>query len=126
MGLPAHGQAPIHLVRYAALQGDLCYGPRRNGKDSFVLLRDWVGYAPRPPTDDTLAALTRHYLAACGPATPADMAAWAGLPLKLVLRGWRLVEHELSEVRVDGRASAALWLLGSHRWSPRRLRTHSR
>ncbi len=110
-GLPAAGQASIHLVRYAALQGDLCYGPSRDGKESFVLLRDWIKYAPRPPSDDTLAALTRRYLAGYGPATPADMAAWAGLPLELVLRGWRLVEHELSEVRVDGRTSA-LWFLG--------------
>ena len=110
--LPAEGQALIHLVRYAALHGELCYGPDRNGKESFVPIREWIDYSPQPPSDDTLAALTRHYLAAYGPATPADMAAWAGVPLRLALRGWSLIGPELSEVRVEGQASPALWSLG--------------
>jgi hypothetical protein len=54
-------------------------GPKRGERQAFVLAREWVGNRAAP---GALAELARRYLAAHGPAAPADLAAWSGLPLR--------------------------------------------
>src|SRR6185437_13671382 len=48
--------------------------------------RDWLGGPPRPLSAErrpaALAELARRYLAGHGPASAADLALWAGLPLR--------------------------------------------
>jgi hypothetical protein len=102
------GQAPAHLVAYAANRGLLCRGPDLDHDEpSYVLLADWVGERPRPEPDAAVAELARRYLHGYGPADPADLAAWSGLPLRQARRGFELVAGELEQVRVG---SAAAWL----------------
>jgi hypothetical protein len=98
------GQAPAHLVGYAALRGLVCRGPDLDGDQaSYVLLESWVG-ARRPlGPDDALAELARRYLAGHGPAGPEDLAAWSGLPVGRARRAFELVAGELREVQGDGR-----------------------
>jgi hypothetical protein len=52
-------------------------------------------FAPAAPAtvdrEAALAELARRYLVAHGPASPADLAAWAGLPLRDVRAGLRAV-----------------------------------
>jgi hypothetical protein len=102
------GQAPAHLVGYAALRGLVCRGPDLDGDQaSYVLLEDWVGPGreaghPLDP-DDALAELARRYLAGHGPAGPEDLAAWSGLPAGRARRAFELVAGELREVEGDGR-----------------------
>jgi len=109
VAVPADGQAPAHLVAYAAMHGLLCYGPdREDGEPTFVLLASWLGRtAPPMAPDEALANLARRYLAGHGPAGATDLAAWAGIPLGRARRGLELVRGELEEVRV-GRDPA--WL----------------
>jgi winged helix DNA-binding protein len=46
------GQAPAHLVGYAAMRGLVCRGPDLDGDQaSYVLLQDWVGTGRRGPGD---------------------------------------------------------------------------
>jgi hypothetical protein len=104
------GQAPAHLVGYAALRGLVCRGPDLGGDQaSYVLLEDWVGAGrmrrPRGP-DDALAELARRYLGGHGPAAPEDLAAWSGLPVGRARRAFELVAGELRPVELDGRT---LW-----------------
>ena len=49
-GVSSEGQAAYHLVRRAALEGRVCYGPDREGKHTFVALDGWipVGEAMEP------------------------------------------------------------------------------
>jgi hypothetical protein len=114
-GVPvaAEGQAPIHVVRRAALAGVLCeagvsgaYGPLD------VRL---------PDRDKALAELARRYGAAHAPATAADFAAWSGLPAAEVRAAWT----EPPPVAAENHPGPARllpafdeWLLG---WASREL-----
>jgi hypothetical protein len=103
------GQAPAHLVAFAALAGLLCRGPDLDGDEaSYVLLEDWVGAGPRAEgramePQDALAELARRYLGGHGPAAPEDLAAWSGLPAGRARRAFELVAGELREVELAGR-----------------------
>jgi len=110
VGINPEGQAPAHLVGYAALSGLVCRGPDLEGDEaSYVLLEDWAGKGRVPPRnraldgEAALAELARRYLAAHGPAAPEDLAAWSGLPIGRARRAVELVAGELAEVELDGR-----------------------
>jgi hypothetical protein len=102
--IESKGQAPAHLVGYAAMRGLVCRGPDLDGDEpSYVLLEDWVGPGRILDPDDALAELARRYLGGHGPAAPEDLAAWSGLPLGRARRAFELVAGELDEAELDGR-----------------------
>jgi hypothetical protein len=111
------GQAAIHLIRLAALEGILCYGPDRDGDPTFVAVRDWLEPRAGAPMerDRALARLAERYLAAYAPATPEDFASWSGLRAGDVRRGWEQLGGRLQEVEGPGKR---LWMLGSRRDPP--------
>ncbi len=99
-GLPADGQAIVHLASLGARAGLVVLGPDRGGKPTYVHAADWLG-APVPTTTDrdrALAELARRYRRAHHPAEPADLAAWSGLPVGEVTAGWRAVAGEPVQV----------------------------
>jgi hypothetical protein len=78
-GVPVEGQAPHHLLRLATLRGRAVRGPLKR----YAAPRDWLGEElPQVDRDRAVGELARRYLAAHAPATPADLAYWAGLPLR--------------------------------------------
>jgi hypothetical protein len=98
------GQAPAHLVAYAAMRGLVCRGPDLDGDEpSYVPMAEWAGAGRALGPDDALAELARRYLGGHGPAGPEDLAAWSGLPLGRARRAFELVAGELGEVELDGR-----------------------
>lgn len=88
-GVPAAGQALVHLLFLAEVRGIIVRGPVLDGGQAWVAVRDWLG-PPAPPVDrDTaLTRLAGRYLLGHGPATERDLAKWAGLPLREVRRGF--------------------------------------
>jgi hypothetical protein len=78
-GVDASGQRLPHLLRRAALEGELTCGV---AGDEYHALEG----VERPAEDDALAELGRRYAAAYGPSEPADLAAWSGLPRALAAR----------------------------------------
>jgi Winged helix DNA-binding domain len=107
------GQAPAHLVGYAAARGVVCRGPDLDGDEpTYVLLDDWVGRRRVLGPEAALAELTRRYLGAHGPAAPQDLAAWAGITAGQARRGFELAAGALAEVEAAG----------ARAWTPRDAR----
>ena len=82
-GIRTEGQATPHLLKLAVLRGVALLGPARRGTQAYSLAREWLG--GEPPAVDRSTALTElgaRYLASHAPASPEDLAAWAGLPLR--------------------------------------------
>ena len=103
-------QAVAHLVRRAALEGVICYGPDDDGNETYVALEDWIGGRPAdgPTGDAALAELARRHLRAFGPARSEDFAAWSGVPMATARAAWRLLDGDLTEVVAAGRPA---WVL---------------
>jgi winged helix DNA-binding protein len=80
-GVRVAGQAFIHCVCLASLEGLVVQGPVRSGEHLYVLAREWL---PRPPEPlDRPAAcerLVQRYLRAHPGGGEDDIAAWSGLP----------------------------------------------
>jgi hypothetical protein len=70
----------------------------RRRADLYALARDWLGPA-EVEADAALDRLVRAYLAGFGPATPAEIADWAGLGIRTVSRA--LGEIKLRRFRTE-------------------------
>jgi hypothetical protein len=115
VGVDAHGQAAIHVIRRAALEGVLCVLP--GSVERYVLLDEMVPPAGAVDADDVAADLARRHLASTGPAGPEDLAAWAGLPVQVARRAWRTLSGEVVDVGPPGRSA---WVLRRHEQTARR------
>jgi hypothetical protein len=100
-GIRTEGQAIAHLMLFATLRAVTMLGPVRHGAQLFVLAREWLGEPEPPDRDAALAELARRYLAGHGPASPADLAAWIGLPLRDARAGLAAVAADTVAVGDD-------------------------
>ena len=96
------GQAIAHLMWLAAAERAVCFGPDVEGRQTFVLARDWIGEKAPRDRDRTLADLAVRYVRAHAPCMPADLAWWAGIRLGDAQRAWRAVADRLEEIELDG------------------------
>ncbi len=105
--LESHGyvladQALVHLLFLPSLDGRIIRGPFCGAEQAFALTRDWLGEQPVPLAADdrprALAELARRFLAGHGPAAAADLALWAGLPLRDAAAGLAAASAQLVEV----------------------------
>jgi hypothetical protein len=95
-GVRTEGQALIHLLFAATLQGRIVRGPLRDGQPCFADVSSWLGPAPEPlEPSEGLARLARRYLAGHGPAGPADLARWAGVTLGKARAGCASLADEI-------------------------------
>ena len=97
-GIPVAGQAMVHLLLLASLRGLIVRGPMVRGGHAFVLTAEWLPPSRRPfVRDAALAELARRYLVGHGPASAADLAKWAGLPLRDARGGLSAIAAELQQ-----------------------------
>jgi hypothetical protein len=96
--VPTEGQAFIHVLFYAALHGVCVRGPMVGKEHAFVAARDWLGEPPEVDREAGLAELARRYLVGHGPATDADLARWAGLPLRDACSGLTAISRRLVDL----------------------------
>ncbi len=100
--VPTAGQALVHVLFRATLDGLIVRGPIKGPSDhAFVLVADWLGERPKVDRDRALAELARRYLAAHGPADERDLARWAQIPLRDARAGLQAIAAELDR-RPDG------------------------
>jgi hypothetical protein len=101
-GVRTEGQALLHLLVQACLRGVAIRGPMIGRQHAYALVHDWLGPQPAAADRDrALAELARRYLRGHAPADAADLAKWAGLPLRDARAGLRAIASELHE-RPDG------------------------
>lgn len=98
---PTAGQALVHVLFRATLDGLIVRGPIVAGEHAFVLRADWLGERPPIDRDLALAELARRYLAGHGPADERDLAKWAQLSLRDTRAGLKAIAPELT-ARSDG------------------------
>ncbi|GAA4586518.1 winged helix DNA-binding domain-containing protein [Planotetraspora phitsanulokensis] len=94
------------LLKPLSFLGELCYGPPRDGRVTFMA----PGIVPLA-AEEAGTLLVRSFLGAHGPATPEMFDAWLfrGKSRKAVLRGWfRDLGDDVTEVEVEGRPMLAL------------------
>ena len=113
-GVETAGQAMIHLLFRASLEGRIVRGPVAGAEHRYALVSDWLPSAPAEVAriaadrDRALRELALRYLAGHGPAEARDLAKWAGLPLRdaragLAALGERLRERDGGMVELQGR-----------------------
>ena len=103
--VPVDGQAFVHIMFRAALDGLVVRGPMQGSRQAYVLVADWMPEAPAAlaalDRDAAGAELARRYLTAHAPAGDRDLARWAGITLRDARAGLRAIAAELHE-RDDG------------------------
>ncbi|MBZ5620927.1 MAG: winged helix DNA-binding domain-containing protein [Acidobacteriia bacterium] len=107
------------ILRPAAFTGRLCFAPSLGQRVRFTRPDTWLagrgtpGCALGPPVDPqaATAAVTRHFLAAYGPATYHDLARWWTGGGVATARQWiASLGEEVSEVELEG---AGAWMLAA-------------
>lgn len=98
-GVRVEGQALVHVLFAAGIEGLTVRGPVVDGEHAHVLVRDWLGPPPAPlDRDAALIRLAERYLAGHGPATDRDLARWAGVGLGEARRGFAGLGSRLVDV----------------------------
>lgn len=100
-GIRTQGQALVHLLMLACLQGVAVRGPIAGREQAYTLVTDWLGPPEPVARDRALAELARRYLAGHAPADARDLAKWAGITLRDARVGLSAISKLLIE-RADG------------------------
>ncbi len=95
-----------HLLVHLAQTGAVCLGPTAPDRPGEQLVVACDGWLPTPSAhvdrEEAVAELAWRYLSSHGPATVADLARWASLPVTEVRRGVAAARDRLACVAVDG------------------------
>lgn len=71
-----------HLLMRAEIEGIICSGRIKSGKQTYALLAERVPKTRELKRDEAAAELARRYFTSHGPATLTDFVWWSGLPVK--------------------------------------------
>jgi hypothetical protein len=78
-GISTEGQRGYHLLGRSGLEGVICFGPKEERQQTFVLLDAWIPPSPGQDHLTSMAGLAGRYVASHGPATLQDFIWWSGL-----------------------------------------------
>jgi len=94
------------LLKALMWQGDLCFGPTRDGQETLRRLDLVPGWPGLPDTDDAGRRAVVAYLRTYGPATPEHLTYWLGEGLSAGRRAVRRwlgdLDDRLARLQVDG------------------------
>ena len=109
-GLLMDSSRRVHIFPLVVSTGLAHLGAGDGGSTQLVLAGDWIPARKDADREAALAELARRYFAAFGPATEADFAGWAGLPLRDIRAGMSAIAGELRRQSVPGSVA----------WQPKR------
>ena len=92
-----------HLFMAAELEGVICSGGAKNGKQTFALLDERVPQTKSLSRDEALASLAKRYFSSHGPATLDDFDWWSGLSAGDAKRALDMVKSDLTSEAVEGK-----------------------
>ena len=121
-GFVTAGQALVHLLLAATLEGLVVRGPMVGNEQAFVSVEKWLGRPPgKKDREEALALLASRYLAGHAPASGEDLANWAGIPLR---EARQALSDAATPAEPDGDERPAPRLLGPfdpllHGWKSR-------
>lgn len=90
------------MLKPAARNGKLCFGPSRGQIVTFVSPQRWLGEWNTVEPEAALVEMARRYVHAYGPANKADFAYWWGNWSGVGVAAWAGLEQELVPVSVEG------------------------
>ena len=90
------------MLKPAARNGWLCFGPNRGQSVTFVSPRSWLGSWREIDPEQALVEVARRYVRAYGPANKHDFAYWWGHWTGVGTAGWAGLHDELVPVTVEG------------------------
>lgn len=96
------------MLKPAARNGKLCFGPSRGQSVTFVRPSDWLGSWREVEPDAALAEVARRYLRAFGPSVKQDFAFWWGHWPGVASAAWKALEAELVPVSIEGQRAELL------------------
>ena len=96
------------MLKPAARNGRLCFGPSRGQSVTFVNPRVWLKGWREVDPDAAIVEVARRYLSIYGPATKTDFARWWGAWPGVISAAWSGLEPEIATVSVEGVRTDAL------------------
>ena len=90
------------MLKPAARNGSLCFGPSRGQSVTFVSPRRWLPAWRDVDPETAIVEAARRYLRAYGPASKEDFARWWGAWPGVGKAAWSGLADELVEVSIDG------------------------
>ena len=90
------------MLKPAARNGRLCFGPNRGQSVTFVSPREWLASWKDVDPETGIVEMARRYLRAYGPATKTDFARWWGAWPGVGNAAWAGLAGEVTPVSIDG------------------------
>lgn len=90
------------MLKPAARNGRLCFGPNRGQSVTFVSPQRWLGRWRNVDPEEAVAEMARRYLRVYGPATKTDFARWWGAWPGVGNAAWSALGDEVVPVSVAG------------------------
>src|SRR5258708_15504256 len=96
------------MLKPAARNGMLCFGPSRGQNVTFVRPAAWLGSWRKVDPQDALVDVARRYLRTYGPSAKEDFAMWWGSWSGVGVAAWAGLQKELATVSVEGHKAQML------------------
>jgi hypothetical protein len=100
-GLEVDADRTYHILAHSEMEGVVCSGPTRNGKQTYALLEERIPPAVSISKEEALVRLAKIYFTGRGPATLQDFVWWSGLSVRDARIGLEAVRSDLNSETID-------------------------
>jgi hypothetical protein len=107
-----------HLLFWAELEGIICSGATKKGKQTYALLEERVPKKADLTREEALAKLAEKYFTSHGPATIQDFVWWSGLTIRDARHALELVKSSFISETID---SQTYWFTNSFSMSEKEM-----